>query len=230
MFPSACAKQEFSYPPQQNDDSLNICKILIACILAYMVWQYASMVQFSPSSCISGLHTTSETPAKQTDDLHFSAEANAKMKNAPNCHNLTLCKDAKCKDYKTCDPIIKAQFTQDARAFAEKNKDAILMVFSPWCPHCETAMPKFIDASKKAKIPFVLINAELVERSLISGDKAIANVTHFPYIAHGKKVLEEAPTEEAILRLAEPAAAPAQAEEASNEEADSKMALDLLFS
>jgi thiol-disulfide isomerase/thioredoxin len=106
--------------------------------------------------------------------------------------NLTKCTSDVCKDFRNMETEQKAENDKCVEEFCKKHDKAMLMIYAPWCPHCHTAMPEFYKASKDAKIPFGLINAELVNPHLLQGENALFNVQYFPYILRREKHGNEA--------------------------------------
>jgi len=123
--------------------------------------------------------------------------------------NLTPCADddEKCNDFQKVDPSQKALHTSKVVEFDQEHADekCMYMIYAPWCPHCHTAMPNFVKASNDVDIPFAMINAELVDSSILQGDKMF-NITHFPYIVmktpQGQNVFKGAPEVEELVKFA----------------------------
>lgn len=66
------------------------------------------------------------------------------------------------------------------------NKDKnVILLFAHWCPHCKTAremMEKVAAEKKGSPIKFVMVNAEAVESTCLSGADAIFPLEYFPTV------------------------------------------------
>lgn len=128
------------------------------------------------------------------------------------CYNLTFCGkgDPLCEDMKKIDPSVRAKTEAAVMSFLDKHPTCVVMIFAPWCPHCHTALPKFVEASKSATVPFALINAEMMDPKTMHGDKALFNVQYFPFIVKRTKaggesqdiLFKDVPSVENLLKLA----------------------------
>lgn len=164
----------------KDTDMCNIVLGIAVCILIiYLVVHY--------SGCGSSYNRSHAVSGKQASVIQNDCHAKMDFANS-NVINLTHCAegDETCKDFKKVSPDLVTKNTADIKTFATDNEDVLFMVYAPWCPHCHTTLPKFVEASKKVdKTKFALINAELCSRDLLQGDSnGIAQVTHFPYIFH----------------------------------------------
>ena len=100
-----------------------------------------------------------------------------------NIYNLTECNQGdKCVDWKKCDEDTKATYGKNLvdwlkKMGESKHKGAVVMFFAPWCPHCHTFMPIFMQASgDDEERPYAVVNAELLPRTLYNGkDKALGD-------------------------------------------------------
>jgi thiol-disulfide isomerase/thioredoxin len=97
--------------------------------------------------------------------------------------NLTVCTegDENCKDYTKVDSSYVADKTQNTLKYLNAHPNVIVLIFAPWCPHCHTALPKFMEISpdvKANKMDMAIINAEMVQKDLLES----LGVTHFPFL------------------------------------------------
>jgi thiol-disulfide isomerase/thioredoxin len=84
--------------------------------------------------------------------------------------------------YKTMTDQQKKNAVHRTQQWLQKNPDAVVMIFAPWCGHCHTSMPALASKAGHLNKPCLMINALALEESAIGdGDKSIANVTHFPF-------------------------------------------------
>lgn len=67
--------------------------------------------------------------------------------------------------------------------FLHAHAHSAVLIYAPWCPHCTTCMPKFCEAAKQAKVPFAVINADLVSPKTLEH----FNVRFFPHVARVQK-------------------------------------------
>lgn len=134
-------------------------------------------------------------------DRHVPADAKRELASAPNVTNLTPCTSDACVDYKSLSEESKEASSKAVRDFVETHPDCVLMVYAPWCPHCHTAMPHFVTASKRLSTPLGIVNAEMVTKETLSGPNAVCQVTHFPFVVSVRtgKVLDGGVNEDAVV-------------------------------
>lgn len=82
--------------------------------------------------------------------------------------------------YQTMTDADKERNAEAVRAFMSANKRAVVMFFAPWCGHCHSAMPMYAELAANADVPCVMLNAETLPSSVISGTNAIFDVQYFP--------------------------------------------------
>lgn len=128
---------------------------------------------------------------------------------AAKCDNLTFCKkgDPTCEDFKNVTHQYKYKKTAEVRDYFNNHHNVVVLIFAPWCPHCHTALPKFMAASDEMKKhrDVAIINAEMVDRELMGE----LQVTHFPYIfaedrKNKRKVHKGKVSEEELIKFAKP--------------------------
>lgn len=187
--------QRFRFAEKKK--SSGSCGMILIIVVIIVV---AMLSKCSPphhmSEMVSGLKTKIES--KIMPQLrHFGRSAkiaetvttdDAYVKNPMNnVLNLTPCEagDALCANFKQVDSTYKSKTTESAMKLLKQHPDSIVMCYAPWCPHCHNAVPEYCEASKGVKDKCLLINAEMVDQSVLK----MLNVTHFPFIAkrHGGK-------------------------------------------
>ena len=178
----------------------SVCVLVLAVLVAMVLWNaqrnmtaFGSATPLFPggaSSMISRF-TSGRKVSLVGDDVHLSKETNAKIgaanKTKPKIKNPTLCTTEECKK------ITEEQRRKNDAKVRDTLKQcptALIFIWAPWCPHCHNAMPTVVDAAVEADEEVVLVNSEAVSRDLISGDNAIAEVTHFPFLTKGGKTYE----------------------------------------
>lgn len=132
------------------------------------------------------------------------------LDSTPQLVNLTPCYDDACQDYKHLAPEVKQVHAKTVQDFVFSTPNFVLMVWAPWCGYCELFMPDFAAAAKESSIPFALVNAELVPRSLFSDGGGLFTVKGFPTfvkgtVANGKLQLiplQDRPSKSSLLALA----------------------------
>lgn len=82
--------------------------------------------------------------------------------------------------WKNYTPGEKNDCEKKAREWLTKHPEAVIMVFAPWCGHCHKAMPLFAELATSSQLPFLMINAEAMPRTALSGESAIYPCQHFP--------------------------------------------------
>lgn len=102
---------------------------------------------------------------------------------------------ADCKDWKSATADEMAKTDQQLRDFLDNNDDVIIMVYAPWCPHCHTEMPKFVNMAQnvKPKSKMLIVNAEMTRPSFSEDTKGhLFPLKQFPTFLHktGGKVRE----------------------------------------
>jgi thiol-disulfide isomerase/thioredoxin len=134
-------------------------------------------------------------------DRHVPAEAKKELASALNVTNVTPCTSDACADYKSLSEESKEVSSKALRDFVATHSDCVLMVYAPWCPHCHTAMPHFVTASKRLSTPLGIVNAEMVTKETLSGPNAVCQVTHFPFVVSVRtgKVMDGAVNEDAVV-------------------------------
>lgn len=187
---------------QQSSSSVNsICVIILAVLVGIVLWNMQrnayGMLPIGPLGAISSMLgrvtsariTSSATPA---NDQHLSPDINEKMSavnNGRTCViNTTHCKDDNCKNFQSMDPSLKAEFDAEVIEAKKKYPKALTFVWAPWCAHCHNAMPTILEAAKELKDPVIMINCEMVSRSMLSKEGVGAQVTHFPFLTCQGKI------------------------------------------
>lgn len=124
--------------------------------------------------------------------------------------NLTPCTDDACENYQSLAPEVMHVHAKRVVEFVQKTPRFMLMVYAPWCQYCEMFMPNFAQAAKEAKIPFALLNIEMVPRDLFQQSNGFFAIQGFPTFAlcrhkEDKKIewvlLTTRPETSAILEL-----------------------------
>ena len=67
--------------------------------------------------------------------------------------------------WKTATEASKNLVDARTRAFLDEVDTAVIMIFAPWCGHCQTAAPKFASMSVGSPIALAMLNAESFPRS-----------------------------------------------------------------
>lgn len=179
-------------PTAQTQGGISMCHVLIGIIvfmlLFWMLSNSSSCGRYGQKFVNSMRANMKKEDTANTVDHHIKVDNDLARKTLcrpgdKNCvTNITECVGDDCKDIKTVSPDFKKKADKNVTEFLNKNKTCMVMIYAPWCPHCHTAMPKFFEASKKAKCPFAIINAELVSPQLLQGENSLFNVQFFPFI------------------------------------------------
>lgn len=216
------------YSMSPGEGGFSMCSVVIGVVVVFLVlWLLtrttgcARSVQRVVPTVVNGMRAM--VSAKKTsvatekgNDHHIKADASLVKATGckpgeTNCvHNLTPCTDESCKDFKSVPSDAKKKMDKNVTDFLSKHPRTMIMIYAPWCPHCHTAMPKFMEASKECDMPFALVNAELVSPTMLQGEGALFNVQFFPYILKRDKVgddfsdsiFKDAPTKENLAKHA----------------------------
>lgn len=213
----------------ESQDSMGIspCGLIVGiAVLALVVWFLTTSNDCGARKVVpvvvSSMKSTAMNVIKKGKDIkntidNGSEDAHVKVDKTllkkSKVVNLTKCSvgDDKCSDMKNVDPKVRSANDDSVVKFIKDNPTSMIMIYANWCPHCHNAMPKFVEASANSKVPFALVNAELVSPKLIQGDESLFNVTHFPYILrrelNGNEITDStfkgAPTVDEIKKHAE---------------------------
>lgn len=189
--------------PDRRSNSVNsICVIILAVLVGIVLWNMQrnayGMPPIGPFGAISSMlgRVTSAriaSPDASSPDKHLNPEINEKLAdvnaNGRTCViNTTHCKDDECKDFQRMDPSSKAKFDAEVMEAKKKHPDALTFVWAPWCAHCHNAMPTVLEAAKELKDPVIMVNCEMVSRSMLSKEGVGAQVTHFPFLTCRGKI------------------------------------------
>ena len=106
--------------------------------------------------------------------------------------------------YKKCTDKQKTVNKKELEKILNSSDKMIVMFWAPWCPHCHSSMRDFNIASTKSETPYLMVNAETVDKSAFTGKDAIVPLTHFPFLCRMENgnlvsVSKKAPTSENIL-------------------------------
>lgn len=84
--------------------------------------------------------------------------------------------------WKGLDASGKKKCAERLVAWTKSHSTGVVMLFAPWCPHCETAMGDLnAVALKHPSQSFLMVNAECVPISVISGgEESLLRCEHFP--------------------------------------------------
>lgn len=202
--------------PSTKTQKFNMCNVVI-CILVILI-VYNSLSQTSMCApreipkIVSSMaaNLLNATPLPTAEETSISEKIVDLKK-----ENLPLSADAKGskgnKDaYKTSTDAEKKDLAQKVEAEIKSSKEVVVMFWAPWCGHCHNAMKPFSEASQlRPNTKFLMVNAEAVDKKLLSGDNPIVKLTHFPFICrmeNGKvtKLFDSAPTPEGIADEMDP--------------------------
>lgn len=105
----------------------------------------------------------------------------------------------------------KRECEREAREWLAAHPIAVVMIFAPWCGHCHTAMPTFASTVGDAGVDALLINAEALPQTALSGDGCIFPCEFFPtFCAQKDGALVQADTPaDAVAKAVETTAAAA---------------------
>lgn len=197
----------YDTPPQKND-KMSMCTILavvIMIIYLYMVVQtdYSNEPYQRHYSIQSFLAPTT----KKLKPANKIAGIKEKLKGVTG--NVADAIDAPGAEkdenaYKKCTDKQKTINKQELEKIVKSSDKMIVMFWAPWCPHCHSSMRDFNVASTKSDTPYLMVNAETVDRSAFTGENAIVPLTHFPFMCRMEngsvvRVSKKAPTSENIL-------------------------------
>ena len=218
-----CAQSSLPYDivPQRNNSVTTLFTVgTIVLVVAFLYFNQNTCKSFGRrvpmyvsslrTKLLSARNAQVETVAASiTEDVHAKS-----LKNPGEVKNLTQCPPgSQCEKLENVTAELKTEYDKKVIDSIKSCPQCMIMVYAPWCPHCSTALPQFAAASAntETKLPYHLINAELVSASLLMGDGAVvANVEHFPFICKRTKkengdnevqVLNAEPTEKAIIDL-----------------------------
>ena len=209
VFPSFVRVQDV---PRRGGQSADLCKTVVYALLALalvvaLCSRRASHVPMMVSQGISTMRAHLANFAPQAAPL---PDAHAPCALGPYVVNLTPCsqKDGNCADIDKMDDTHKDKYLAQIVKFNEENPEAMFIIYASWCQHCHKAMPHFVDASKRSKLKFAVINGDMIPPKALHD----LGVTHYPYIVHtsphGNSVLKEQPTVESIRAHANKTAHP----------------------
>ena len=149
--------------------------------------QQRRMVPMMISSFKAAVAQTTGASAQAGDqDDQFCPK---EMMDAGKCVNLSECKkgDPGCAVDKEVSEEKQAEYAANLRKFISENQTCVVMVYAPWCGHCTTAKPKFIEASNETDVKFGMVNGDLLPRSMIMGPNSLLQVSHYPFFAKFEK-------------------------------------------
>ncbi len=145
-------------------DTINMKKIVMILVFAFVIY---SLVMWWRNQC------TGEIPV-MTD---FALPSN--RRDVGNVYNLTPTN--KNVELSTVPIEIKHENDRAVKRFLHEksNLPCMVMIWAYWCPHCTNSIPKFVEAARQSKTPYVLIHAEVCTDEIT---RTMFDVTHFPYI------------------------------------------------
>lgn len=183
---SPCSKKN----DKENDSMLIL--IIIAVVAFLVVVTVGSKPECRQRlrqipAMISTMRTRfSKNDGKVSSKISQSEELDEYVKHvSKKCRNLTACLqgDVNCKDFKNVSEEYKKRKTNEVKEYLQSHQNIMILIYAPWCPHCHTALPQFMEAADELEdVDVAILNAEMVDRKLM-GD---LEVTHFPFIAKSK--------------------------------------------
>lgn len=201
-----------SYEPYQNSGSCVLPLVIIFIVIMLMAMshhptcqQRMQQVPGMVMTATSGMKTFIESKFNKVSAKQGTVVVDKYVKDAEGkAVNLTKCdsNDPKCNDFeKSIDPEFKKEKTEVCRKYLTENPNIFVLVYAPWCPHCHSAIPKFMTASNSmsSRVKPVIINAELVERELLHQ----MGVTHFPFMKMNGNVYRKAPEPEELVKFSQ---------------------------
>ena len=203
---SAC-EIVYDTPPQKNN-KLSICTLLAVVIMIIYLYtlmqtdynnepyqrQYviqsflaATTKKLKSANTISGIKEKLEGVSGDVADV-IDAPGAEKDENA----------------YKKCTEKQKTVNKKELEKILKNTDKMIVMFWAPWCPHCHSSMRDFNIASTKSDTPYLMVNAETVDKSAFVGENAVVQLTHFPFMCRMEngnvvRVSKKTPTSENIL-------------------------------
>ena len=183
---------DFKYDRYKGEDS---SQMLLYVVIAFLMYQYlfpessggfTAMRDKAGNAC--GL-LSSMVSARLSDTMGGAGTMNASKSNYK-----VGCDRVELVDFRGCakDPEGYTKMTEEekkangeiVKSWLKKNKTGVVMFFAPWCGHCHKAMPLFGETAKQSKVPFLMVNAETVPRSLLSGGTdSVIQIEYFPTFA-----------------------------------------------
>lgn len=177
-------KRVFLKKPKMTGN--NACVAIMAVLVLLVLWNLHSKpfemsMPSSGSSYVQSMFSRlrsarsgsqEKATAKGKPDFYFSPECHGKEGDV---HNLTCCppesNDEQCQDWTNATAKLKASNAVAVREFVKSHEDkgCAVLFFAPWCPHCGTFLPVFMEVAKELKIEAAVVNCELVPRLLIGG-------------------------------------------------------------
>jgi thiol-disulfide isomerase/thioredoxin len=222
---------EYTYPRRRTTDiASQVCMAILVVIIAWTILCIVHLI-VNPkakhrSPFLSSMLTKFRS-ARQSSEATVATE-DAYVPDVGPCHNITQCRkdDPLCADWKTVDDTVRKKNEAALRKFIKDSGSSVVFFYAPWCPHCSAAMPGFVNASKRVRIPSAIVNAELLPKESISGEGAVVQITHFPFVC--RFGTENSPP--VVLNdVSEDAIVTATSESALAEGAESKISLDAFF-
>ena len=162
----------------------NACVICMTLLVLLVLWNTHSKKFESnltpPSSYVASMVSKfksaraavrGEPSTKGLSDHYFPSECDGKEAST---YNLTCCPKGdsqKCADWANTTAELRMKNSVSVREWVKENqeKGCVVMFFAPWCVHCKTFLPTFMEVAKKVKVKAAIVNAELVPRALIGG-------------------------------------------------------------
>ena len=68
------------------------------------------------------------------------------------------------------------------RNWMANNKNACIVIFAWWCPHCKTLIKELVTSVNENGTKFLLVNGEAVSPNVFQGPNAVHNVQYYPTI------------------------------------------------
>ena len=212
---SVCSSRSSKYENASSSTTM-ILIIIVAIVLLYVfsgscknqLHQFRNGISVMFSKFNKRPPSTATAVSSKQSDIK-TLDAYVKQVHAK-CENLTACLkgDASCEDFKNVSTEYKARTTKHTHDYLDTNKNIIMLIYAPWCPHCHTALPAFMEMAEDtgdASVKIAILNAEMVDRSVLGE----IGVTHFPFIASSqngmkssqKHVFKGAPTKENLVQF-----------------------------
>jgi thiol-disulfide isomerase/thioredoxin len=106
--------------------------------------------------------------------------------------------------YKTLSEESKEKNGIQAREWMKAHKNAIIMIFAPWCGHCHNAMQPLSEVASRTQYPCLMMNAESLPTHMIAGPTSFHPVEYFPtfLVKKGTELKSTPSPEEAAQELA----------------------------